>query len=375
LDISAAVNGAAGLGRYAHALLLGLQAHLRPQIFYNASRARPQDLAPYRHLTGRAVSLGYKPWRMAVLGGQMAGIPFNRLLPPETELFHATEHLLLPLEGIPTVLTVHDLIYKLFPEHHKRLNYWFLNLAMPLFVRRAQALIAISEATRQDLITHYATPPEKIHVIYEAAAPHFQPQTSEKIEAIRQRYQLPERFVLSVGTLEPRKNYTRLLEALQGLRRYHPDLNWVIVGKKGWLYEPFLARLEALQAQSWVQFTGFVADEDLPAVYSAATLTAMPSFYEGFGLPVLEALACACPVVTSNRASLPELGGLAALYVDPEDTEALQSQILRLWTDKTERETRQALGLQQAARFSWEATARATLSVYEGVLGKRLTPP
>ena len=154
---------------------------------------------------------------MAVWCGQLAGLGFDRLL-PGAELYHATEHLLLPLRRVPTVLTVHDLIYRLFPQHHKRLNYWFLNAAMPLFCQRADAIIAISEATRRDLVTHYRLPADKIRVIYEAAAPHFRPSSPERLAEVRRTYRLPERFILHVGTIEPRKNLSRVLQALEQLR-------------------------------------------------------------------------------------------------------------------------------------------------------------
>ncbi|NJL93828.1 MAG: glycosyltransferase family 4 protein [Anaerolineae bacterium] len=367
LDFSAGVNVPAGLGRYARSLTHALLPHLSPQLFYNVIPGRSQLPAEFSHLRRSTLRVGYKPWRMAVWAGQMMHLPFNRLL-PETDLFHATEHLLLPLDGLPSVMTVHDLIFKLFPEHHKRLNYWFLNGAMPLFVKRADAIITISEATRRDLISHYGTPPEKITVIYEAAAPQFRPPTPAQVEAARARYSLPERFVLLVGTIEPRKNYARLLEALVEVRRALPNLHLVVVGSKGWLYEPFFAQIEALGAPGWVHFPGFVPDADLPAVYGAASVLAMPSLYEGFGLPILEAMACGVPVVSSQAASLPELGGEAARYFNPLDTEQMADALLAVLRNAEEHAAMRAAGPPQAARFSWERTAHETLALYQRVL-------
>jgi glycosyltransferase involved in cell wall biosynthesis len=300
---------------------------------------------------------------MAVWLGQVGHIPFNRLI-PDTNLFHATEHLLMPLQGIKTVMTVHDLIYKLYPQHHKRLNYWFLNMAMPLFVRQADAIIAISQATKQDLMTHYGTSGEKITVIYEAASPHFQPPSPEKIVRVRQRYHLPDQFILVVGTIEPRKNYSRLLEAMVQLRKIYPQLYLVIVGSKGWLYEPFLKRIEALDAQGWVVFPGFVPDEDLPAVYAAAALTTMPSVYEGFGLPILEAMASGSPVVSSQAASLPELGGEAAVYFDPVEVGSMVEALQQVLGDADQQMSMRQQGFEQARRFSWDRAAQETLAVY-----------
>lgn len=371
LDISAGVNVPAGLGRYARALTEALlDQGLEPSLFYNQIQRRSQPIPTLAHLPAYQVRLGYKPWRMACYLGQISRLPFNRLIDPETEIFHATEHLLLPLRGIKTVLTVHDLIYKLFPEHHKRLNYWFLNAAMPLFVRRADAIIAISEATKRDLISHYKTPAEKIHVIYEAAAPHFRPQSPERIAEVRKRYKLPSCFVLVVGTIEPRKNYGRLITALHDLRRDMPDLHLVVVGSKGWLYEPLFAQIEELGAGDWVIFPGFIPDADLPAVYAASTLTVMASIYEGFGLPILEALACGAGVASSSAASLPELGGDAVAYFDPLNTDDIRETLRGLLSDSNRLAALRAAAPAQAAQFSWERAARETLALYEQLRGK-----
>ncbi len=373
VDISAAVNSKAGLGRYAASLVTHLRStpigpHLH--LFYNR---RPGGAVPaaLSDLPARRVTLGYKPWRMLVWAGHLAHLPFDRLLPPSTVLFHATEHLLLPLRRIPTVLTVHDLIFERFPHYHKRLNHFFLTRTMPLFARRATAIITISRASRDDLIALYGIPPQKVHVIYEAPAPHFRPPPPQAIEAARQRYHLPERYVLTVGTIEPRKNLTRLLSAFE--RAYAQGLAdaLVIVGQRGWLYEDFFRRLEASPARDAVILPGFVPDEDLPALYAGATVFALPSLYEGFGLPMLEAMACGTPVVASRAGALPEVGGDAALYVDPTDVEALAGTLARCLKDADLRAAMREAGLRRAAQFTWERTARETAAVYERVVGRR----
>jgi glycosyltransferase involved in cell wall biosynthesis len=364
IDISAGFNVPAGLGRYARSLVEAMLPYRTPQLFYNYIAGRSQPMPAFSHLKTYSVCVGYKPWRLAVWLGQLGHVPFNRLI-PDTTIFHATEHLLMPLKDIKTVMTVHDLIYKLYPQHHKRLNYWFLNAAMPMFVRRADAIIAISQATKRDLIRHYNTPPEKITVIYEAASPHFQPPPPEKVELVRQQYHLPEQFILVVGTIEPRKNYNRLLEAVVQLRKTYPHLYLVVVGSKGWLYEPFLKRVEELDAQGWVIFPGFIPDEDLPTVYAAATLTAMPSVYEGFGLPILEAMASGSPVVSSLAASLPELGGEAAVYFDPLDINSMIEALHQVLSNTDQRLLMRHQGLAQAGQFSWDRAAQETLAVYD----------
>lgn len=365
IDISAAAHSRAGLGRYAESLARALVQKHPGQFafFYNRDRGT-SPLAGLESVPIRTVRAGYKPWRMAVWLGQLLGLGFEQLV-PEAELYHATEHLLLPLKRVPTVLTVHDLIYHLFPEHHKPLNYWFLNRAMPLFVQRARAIIAVSESTRQDLIRCYGVQPDKITVVYEAAAPHFCPASPEAIAAVRARYGLPEDFILTVGTIEPRKNLSRLLDALQRLRQKEDDVRLVVVGSTGWLYEGFFGRLEKLQLGDAVLLPGYVSDADLPAVYSAATVCVLPSLYEGFGLSVLEAMACGTAVVCSRTSSLPEVGGDAACYFDPTDVEEMAEAIGTVWHDEALRAEMGKRGLAQVARFSWTRAAEETMTVYQ----------
>jgi glycosyltransferase involved in cell wall biosynthesis len=365
IDISAAVHGRAGLGRYAESLARALVQEDPKQFafFYNRDRGT-SPLAGLENVPTRTVRAGYKPWRMAVWLGQFLGLGFERLV-PEAELYHATEHLLLPLKRVPTVLTVHDLIYHLFPEHHKPLNYWFLNRAMPLFVQRAKAVIAVSESTKQDLIRCYSVHPDKITVVHEAAAPHFRPASPEAIAAVRARYGLPEGFILTVGTIEPRKNLSRLLDALQQLRQEGDDARLVVVGSKGWLYQGFFGHLEELQLGDAVLLPGYVPDADLPAVYSAAKVFVLPSLYEGFGLSVLEAMACGTAVVCSRASSLPEVGGDAARYFDPTDVEEMAEAIGAVWRDEALRMEMGRRGLAQAARFSWARAAEETMAVYQ----------
>jgi len=364
LDVSAAVHRRAGLGRYAESLARALVAADPGSyaLFYNRERGI-EPLVGLEHLPSRTIALGYKPWRMLVWLGQLACVGFDRLL-PGAGLFHATEHLLLPLRSTPTVLTVHDLIFRHLPEHHKLLNRWYLNLTLPLYCRRATHIIAVSKDTQRDLVATYGLPPEKITVIYEAAAPRFRPQPAEAVNVVRARYGLPDRYLLFVGTIEPRKNLTRLLDAFEAVHAERLTDGLVIVGKRGWLYKDFFARVEASPVRETILFPGYVPDEDLPAVYAGAQASVLPSLYEGFGLPALEAMACGTPTVASNAASIPEVGGEAALYFDPNDLEVMTRTIRRVLREAALREEMQARGLAQAARFSWERTAQETLAVY-----------
>ncbi|MEE8391718.1 MAG: glycosyltransferase family 1 protein, partial [Anaerolineae bacterium] len=232
LDVSAAVHRRAGLGRYAESLTRALvAAHPdRYALFYNQERS-VEALAGLEHLPARTVALGYKPWRMLVWLGQLARVGLDRWF-SNAELFHATEHLLLPLRSVPTVLTVHDLIFRHLPAHHKPLNRWYLNLTLPLYCRRANHVIAVSECTRRDLAAAYGLPPEKITVIGEAADPRFRIQPPETIADVRARYNLPDRYLIFVGTSEPRKNLARLLTAFETIHADGLSEGLVIVGRR-----------------------------------------------------------------------------------------------------------------------------------------------
>ena len=367
-DLSAAVHRRAGLGRYSESLARALVPLLgdRLRFFYNTEEGiHPVD--GLQDLPTRTVSLGYKPWRMSVWLGQLGHVPFNRLL-PGAALYHATEHLLMHLRRTPTVLTVHDLIFRRYPAHHKPLNRWYLNLTMPLYCRAATHIIAVSEQTKRDILNAYGVASEKISVIYEAASPDFAPQTPGAIGAVRARYSLPERYILSVGTIEPRKNLGRVLNAFERLHGEGLVDAFVIVGKKGWLYDDFFAQLDRSPVKHAVVFPGWVSDEDLPAVYGGATALAFPSEFEGFGLPVLEGMACGAPVVCSNTSSLPEIAGDAALLIDPGDLDAITNAMRRVACEPELAAELRRRGYAQARRFSWERAAMETVQVYDRVM-------
>ncbi len=372
LDISAAVHHRAGLGRYAESLTRALvAAHPdRYALFYNRERGI-EPLAGLGHLLTQTVALGYKPWRLLVWLGQLARLGFDTLV-PDAKLFHATEHLLLPLHSVPTILTVHDLIFRHLPAHHKPLNRWYLNLTMPLYCRRATHVIAVSECTQRDLVAAYSLPPEKVTVVHEAAAPRFRPQPPDIVAAVRARYHLPDRYLLFVGTIEPRKNLTRLLSGFEAIHADGLTDGLVIVGKRGWLYDDFFSRLEQSPARAAVILPGYVPDEDLPAIYAGAQVLVLPSLYEGFGLPVLEAMACGTPVTCSDTSSLPEIAGDAALHFDPDSVESLTDALRHLLSGTDLRAALRQRGSEQASKFSWERVADETEAVYDAVLKDKI---
>lgn len=365
IDVSPAVHSRAGMGRYAERVAAEISNKREVTLFHNQGKGAiiPTTLA---HLPACRVKAGYKPWRMAVLLGQMGRIPMDRRLKGAT-IFHATEHLLIPLKHIPTVLTIHDIIPHLFPDYHTKLNYWYLNVAMPLYCRRATAIVTVSQSSKNDLVTHFDLPAEKIHVIPEAAADHFYQPAAGEIQRVAEKYHLPENYLVHLSTIEPRKNLHRLIDALLILRQSHPDLKLVLVGAKGWLVDDLFERIKNEQLEDIVIFPGWVEDEDLPGLIAGARLGVFASLYEGFGLPLLEQMACGQVVASSNASSLPEVGGDAAAYFDPTNIEQMAAVIDRLLASPDEYKKRQAWGLEQAKKFSWEKAAAETLALYDEV--------
>lgn len=271
----------------------------------------------------------------------------------------------------PTVLTVHDIIGWLFPKNMPPVARFYWATWLPFSIRFANILIADSEATRQDLIHKLKIPADRIHVVHLGVEARFSPQNQEAIERCRNHYQLPKRFILYVGTLEPRKGIDTLIDAFAALANRFPDIDLVLAGKKGWYWQPLFERIQKHSLPHRVHVTGYVADEDLPALYSAATVFAFPSRYEGFGLPPLEAMACGTPVVSSNSSSLPEVVGDAAILVAPDDGVALAMKLEAVLADPALHANLSAKGRIQAGRFTWTRTATETLEIYQQALGNR----
>jgi glycosyltransferase involved in cell wall biosynthesis len=369
LDVGPAVHQNAGLARYAERLAYHLHQDFGEQIdltlFYNAHSGNlpPQTLQSIRQ---QSLPMGQYGWRLSVLASQLLRRPsFEKRLPPG-RIYHATEHLL-PHLNRRSVLTVHDLIFERYPQHHTWKNRFFLKLGMPLFVRAADAIIAVSQHTKRDIIELYGAPAQKIHVIYEGIDERFSPVDAVGVKAVRQKYGIERPYLLMVGTLEPRKNHVAALRALARLKAEGFPHCLVIAGGHGWLFDPIQSLVGELGLSADVIFTGRVPDDDLPALYSDADCFLMPSLYEGFGFPVLEAMACGAPVVCSNVSSLPEVAGDAALMVEPEDDGALAAAVGRLLTEPNLRSQVRQRGEKQAAGLRWVDCAAQTVQVYAAV--------
>jgi glycosyltransferase involved in cell wall biosynthesis len=266
----------------------------------------------------------------------------------------------------PTIVTIYDLSFLHFPGSFPRLQRWYLTSQTRRSCRRAQRIITISESGRQDVARFFDVPLERIAVIYPGVDAIYRPLPADIVAAFRRERQLPERFMLHVGTLQPRKNIPILLEAFARLA--DPALHLVLVGGKGWLFEAIFRQVQALGLEARVHFTGYAPDEELPLWYNAATLFVFPSLYEGFGMPVVEAMACGTPVVASRSASVPEAAGEAALLFDPTNARELADRMASVLNDGNLWATMRAKGLQQATQFSWEQAGLATAVIYRELL-------
>ena len=374
IDYTAAIHQRAGIGRHVREIVAALAAapagH-RPaaevKLFVGAARGRELPPPP-----------GAFTYAPTPLSEMTLARMWHRLqipLPVEVwtgrvALFHGMDFLAPPtLPGTRTVVTVHDLSFVRDPASTMPGMLDYLSTVVPRAARRADHVIVTAQATKDDLIALYGLDPAKITVVYSGVPAMFRPvDDPETLQAVRTRYGLGDApFVLTVGTLQPRKNHARLVRAFEKVSSRYL---LVIAGETGWSYEETMQAIEETGQSARVRLIGYVSD-DLPALYSAATVLAFPSLYEGFGFPPAEAMACGTPVIVSNVSSLPEVVGDAGLQVDPMDVDALAVALVRLTEDETLCKELRRRGFRQAARFTWARAAAALWEVYAALLETR----
>lgn len=355
----------AGIHTYCRQLLTHLPA-VEPEARFHIYGGRACDNAgEHVQQYGAPFSLQRPPLR--ILWEQFAlPVLVARRAP---DLLHGFAYALPRLSGRPGVVTVHDLSFLRFPEAFPASQRLYLRWMTAASCRRAKRVIAVSQATAADLNVLLGVSPAKIAVIYNGVDARFRPYPLAAVEEMRQRQGWPTSFILMLGTLEPRKNHLVLLQAYARYRHLaaHP-LPLLIGGGKGWFYEIIFAQVETLDLAAHVHFLDFVPAEHLPWLYNAADLFVYPSRYEGFGLPVAEAMACGLPTITTTASSLPEVAGEAALTLDPDDSEALAHSMHAVLQHPDRRAAMREAGLAQARRFRWPDTATATARVYASVL-------
>lgn len=312
-----------------------------------------------------------KNWKYKVIGARKAwtltSLSFELLKKQSNpDVFFSPTHYLPFSSPSKSVISILDVSYLHFPNMFAKKDLYQLKLWGRYSISKAKKIITISESSKSDIIKKYAVSPEKVEVVY----PGTKQVSSIKYEVLsmdelEKKFGIRGKFILFVGTLQPRKNIARLIEAFAKLSE--DNLQLVIVGKKGWQFEDILNAPRKFDIENQVKFLHEVSDEDLPSFYKNALMFILPSLYEGFGLPILEAMKYGCPVITSNVSSLPEAGGNAALYVDPKNVDDIASKMQKLLEDKSLREALISKGYKQVEKFSWEKSAQETLAVLEEV--------
>ncbi len=372
IDYTPAALQGAGIGRYTRGLVNALIPLLGPGD--ELTLLYPRGDAPFAR----------RDWpdqvriRRLPLPDRYQTILWHRLRLPlpvewlagDADIFHAPNFLLPPVRRAKTLLTIHDLAFLVRPEYAWPDLRRFLEKAVPRSVARAHHILADSEASKRDAMRLFGLPDERVTVVGAGVDPRFRPMTEAETAGVRAKYGLDWPFVFSISTLEPRKNFDGLVRAFARARREaNLPHHLVIAGGKGWLYEDIFAAVEAEDAGEFVHFPGYVSDDDLPALYNLADLFAFPSHYEGFGLPLLEALACGTPALASDASSLPEIAGDAAYLTPADDDEALVAGLKHLLTDASARAELRARGPAQARRFTWDAAAGRLMDVYRALAG------
>lgn len=373
IDASSVPPKPAGAGVYAIELIRAMAAHDR----HDGYAAFVREPAPGSPRWIDALVEGRKNWRVELVrvgsraqrtGWEQLRLP-RRLRALNIDVLHSTHHTL-PLGPSPfrRVVTVHDVTFFRIPQRYPLARRLYMQTSTQLAARVAYAIIVPSEAVRDDVRRFLHVPDAKLHVVYEAAAARFAPVAREAATAVARSYGIDGPYVLSVGSLEPGKNRPRLIRALHDLRDDGIEHRLVVVGQRAWDYEPDLALVRELGMEQQMIFPGYVRDEDLPALYTGADAVAIPSLYEGFGLPVLEAMACGAPVLTSNTGATAEVAGDAALLVDPHSVDAIRDGLRALLCGPDLRADLRERGFQRVGEFSWQRAAAETHDVYERVV-------
>jgi len=372
IDYTPAYEQGGGIGRYVRELTAALATEdpVTDYRLFVAGAKREQLPHPPRPNFDWRTTILTPRWLARIWQRAQLPLPVEIITGP-VDLFHATDFVLPPtLPRTRSLLTVHDLSFLRVPDAASPSLRRYLEAVAPRSVERADHVLADSQATKDDLIEIYRTPANKISVLYSGVDARFGPVTDQMtLKAVLDKHNLRDKkYVLSVGTVQPRKNYSGAIRALSRIRDQGIDLHYAVAGGPGWLEDEMYRSIRETAMEDRVHILGFVPDEDLPALYSGARALLAVSLYEGFGLPVLEAMACGTPVITSNLSSLPEVAGDAGILVNPLDNEAISDAIMKTLTDAALRQQLVAAGFERVKRFSWASAASQLKSIYDAML-------
>lgn len=359
-----------GIGEYAFELLLQFKKFRTQSLEFRIYlKDKPREDLPKER----------EGWSYRIVGPRrfwtQFGLPFDLYLhKPRPDVFFTPTHYAPRFSPVPTIISIMDLSYIHYPQMFKKSDLFQLKNWTAYSVKQAKEVMTISKASKDDIIKTYQIPGDKVVVTYPGVKLKTQNSklktTMQNPKLLQEKYNIKRDYILFVGTLQPRKNITRLIEAfskISNAKNQSSNPQLVIVGKKGWLYEEILQAPKKYGVEKQTLFLHNVSDEDLSIFYKNALCFVLPSLYEGFGLPVLEAMENGCPVVTSNVSSLPEAAGDAALYVNPQDPDDIAQKIMLIINDNKLRKELIEKGYKQIKKFSWEKTAKETLKVLEEV--------
>ncbi len=356
IDIRESLGHKTGKGWYTFVMVKELIKQAPHHEFLLYTHEKNPVYEKYPNAAQKVIPYKGMRWHLAVL---------RDLRKKKPDLFWAPTSYIIPAlapRSLNVMITVHDIVAFLFPEGHNKKAVWLERLTLRRAVAKARHIFTVSRNTKTDLMKMFDVPEAKMSITPCAASSIFKPLTTsssdlETRNKVRAKYNLPPRFILAVGTLSPRKNFARLIRAYAHLLTKHRETHLVIVGPKGWNFD----ELERFEESDKVHFLGYVDGEDMAALYSLAALFVFPSLYEGFGMPPLEAMACGCPVVTSNTSSLPEVAGNAAMLVDPYNVEEMAGAMDLVLTNRYVAHDLKEKGLERAGKFSWKESARNVL--------------
>ncbi len=369
IDIREAAKGRAGKGWYTYNLVSELLKLDKENQYILYTDQEENGLSPHKNAEVRLITEPSWKWHLAVI---------KDLKKEKPDLFFAPTSYIIPAlvpKSIKTVITVHDLVAYYFPKTHSLKATLIERSTLRKALKKASAVLVVSENTKKDLLKKFRYPENKIFVTYCAASDVYKHKPSEhELEDIQKRLKLPANFILGVSTLEPRKNFALLIKSFVVIKRKFPEYKLVLVGKRGWKMKAIEEAVQHYQLQDDVIFTGYLEDQDLRRIYALAKVFVFPSLYEGFGIPPLEAMASGCPVVSSNAASLPEVVGEAGLLIDPTNSLKFADAIASIITNEHLRQMFIERGKEQAEKFSWVESAKTALAVFREVAGSKDSP-
>jgi len=359
IDFREALGKRAGKGYYAYHLISEILKHDRENQYILYTSKPTQEFEKYSNVSVKVITKKSLLWHLAVL---------KNLYKDNVQAFFSPTSYIIPAWHDPrklkVVMTVHDLVAFLFPDIHNKKAMFIERIFLKRALEKVVHIFAVSLNTKRDLITQFFIPNELVSVVHNAASENFKVIPKEELKDFAAENRLPEKFIFSAGTLEPRKNFSMLIRSFSQVLKEFPDYKLLIAGSKGWYYDEIFETVSELNLENNVKFLGYVTEEELEKLYNLAEIFVWPTVYEGFGIPPLEAMKCGCPVITSNTSSLPEVVGEAALKINPKKEKDLTEAIINLLKNSGLRDELKKKGFDQAQKFSWEKSAKDVIKFF-----------